>query len=74
MKIDTAGLPFVAFAAIPLAAAMWLGAPVWLSAVLALLAVLAFVALLGLVVVLKHLPNLRRMAAGTEPRIFGDRP
>lgn len=33
-----------------------------------------FIVLLALVVVWKHIPNLRRMAAGTEPRIFGDRP
>jgi glycerol-3-phosphate acyltransferase PlsY len=35
-------------------------------------AILAFVALLALVVILKHVPNLRRIAAGTEPRIGGD--
>ncbi len=32
-----------------------------------------FVMLLGAVVVLKHIPNLRRFAAGTEPRIGGSK-
>jgi glycerol-3-phosphate acyltransferase PlsY len=33
-----------------------------------------FLALLCVVIVVKHLPNLRRIAAGTEPRIFGKQP
>jgi phosphatidylserine decarboxylase len=37
VRIDTAASPFVAIAAVPLAAALWLGAPIWASAVLALL-------------------------------------
>ena len=39
MKIDTAGLPFVVIAALPLAVAAWLGAPGWALILLALLPV-----------------------------------
>jgi glycerol-3-phosphate acyltransferase PlsY len=31
----------------------------------------SFLWLLAALVVIRHLPNLRRIAAGTEPRIFG---
>jgi phosphatidylserine decarboxylase len=37
VKIDTAGLPFVAIAAIPMVVTLWLGAPAWFVGVLALL-------------------------------------
>jgi phosphatidylserine decarboxylase len=39
VKIDTAGLPFVVIAALPLAVAAWLGAPAWALIVLGLLPV-----------------------------------
>ena len=39
MKIDTAGLPFVVIAALPLAVAAWLGAPPWALILLGLLPV-----------------------------------
>jgi len=49
-------------------------APVWATLQGLDRTYVVFIALAALVIVLRHIPNLRRLAAGTEPRVGGKRP